>query len=275
MTSQTPPVSSPLLKVENLAKSFRLHARGGIEVEGFSGINFNLERGRLLALIGPSGSGKSSVLKTIYRTYLPTDGRILFIAGGCLTDLAACSETEILQLRKSRIGFVTQFLKVLPRISAIDSVAGPLIDMGEEQESARRRAGELLSFLGIREQLFGISPLTFSGGEQQRVNIARGIIAPKELLLLDEPTASLDPQAASQVVELLQQLKRRKTAMIAVFHDLAKVQQVADQVYNLAKATGVPKPEDLRGRHENLSHYNAIPSANRFVTEPAKETDQW
>jgi alpha-D-ribose 1-methylphosphonate 5-triphosphate synthase subunit PhnL len=227
--------TAPLLKVENLAKSFRLHNRGGMEVQGFSGISFSLEKGRLLAIIGPSGTGKSSVLKTIYRTYIPTAGRILFTSNGLQTDLASCSVSDILALRKKRMGFVTQFLKVLPRISAVDSVAAPLIDMGEAQENARERARELLNFLGIREQLHDISPLTFSGGEQQRVNIARGVIAPKELLLFDEPTASLDRQAAGKVIELLLQLKKKKTAIIAIFHDIATVQQVADQICDLAK----------------------------------------
>ena len=232
---QTTIRTTPLLCVEDLSKSFRLHVRGGIEVHGFSRVSFSLDRGQLLALIGPSGSGKSSILKTIYRTYLPTAGRILFAADGRVTDLATCSESEALHLRKKKIGFVTQFLKVLPRISALDSVAAPLIAMGEEQRTARMRARELLSLLGIREQLYDISPLTFSGGEQQRVNIARGAIAPRELLLLDEPTASLDAEAASRVIELLQQLKNRGTAMIAIFHDMAKIQQIADRTCNLAK----------------------------------------
>jgi alpha-D-ribose 1-methylphosphonate 5-triphosphate synthase subunit PhnL len=232
---QTTTTTVPLLKVENLAKSFRLHNRDGIEVEGFSGISFNLERGRLLALIGPSGSGKSSILKTIYRTYLPTDGQILFTSGEKQIDLSICSVSDVLALRKKRMGFVTQFLKVLPRISAVDAVAAPLIHMGERQEKAREQARDLLNFLGIREQLFDISPLTFSGGEQQRVNIARGVIAPKELLLFDEPTASLDRQAADQVVKLLHQLKQKNTAMIAIFHDMATVQRIADDVCNLAK----------------------------------------
>ncbi len=227
--------TAPLLRVENLAKSFRLHNLGGMEVHGFSHINFDLDRGKLLALIGPSGSGKSSILKTIYRTYIPSNGRVLFTSNGLKTDLAVCSESEVLSLRKNRIGFVTQFLKVLPRISAVDSVAAPLIDMGEGEKKAREQGRELLNFLGIREQLFDISPLTFSGGEQQRVNIARGVIAPKELLLLDEPTASLDQTAAGKVLELLLKLKSANTAMIAIFHDLAKVQQVADHICDLTK----------------------------------------
>ncbi len=227
--------TSPLLSVENLAKTFRLHNRGGVEVKGFSRVNFSLERGKLLALIGPSGSGKSSILKTIYRTYLPSRGSMVFTSDGKATDLASCPESDVLSLRKTRIGFVTQFLKVLPRISAVDAVASPLIEMGETEEKARERAAELLSFLGIREQLYDISPLTFSGGEQQRVNIARGVIAPRELLLLDEPTASLDSVAAGKVIELLEQLKRKKTAMIAIFHDMSKVQRVADQICDLTK----------------------------------------
>lgn len=197
-------------------------------MQGFSDVNFSLDHGQLMALVGPSGSGKSSVLKTIFRTYLPSRGSIAFRCKDDITDLATCDTTTVLQLRRNKIGFVTQFLKVLPRVSALHCVAAPLIETGFNPNDATARAAELLHFLGIREELFNISPLTFSGGEQQRVNIARGVIAPRELLLLDEPTASLDKEASDKVLQLLDELKKEGVAVIAIFHDMAKVKQVAD-----------------------------------------------
>ncbi len=224
------------LKVENLTKSFTLHNRGGVRVLGFTGINFSLAEGQLLALSGQSGAGKSSILKTIYRTYLADGGRVLFKrSDGTVVDMTRCSASEILDLRRREVGFVTQFLKILPRISALDSVAHPLIEIGINEQESRQRAREMLARLGIREELFDLSPLTFSGGEQQRVNIARGIIAPKELILLDEPTASLDQKSSSIVLELLADLKKRGIAMIAIFHDRRKIDRIADCTLSIGR----------------------------------------
>jgi alpha-D-ribose 1-methylphosphonate 5-triphosphate synthase subunit PhnL len=225
------------LKVDRLAKTFTLHNRGGIKVEGFADIDFSLQCGQLLALSGPSGVGKSSILKTIYRTYLADSGTILFRRGdGSEVDLAGCSESRVLDLRRREIGFVTQFLKILPRVTALDAVAHPLIEIGTAEEEAREQARQMLTRLGIREELFNLSPLTFSGGEQQRVNIARGIIAPKELILLDEPTASLDRTSSDVVLELLTELKKRQIAMIAIFHDQRKIDAIADVAVTIRRA---------------------------------------
>ena len=229
-------VSQYKLKVENLEKSFTLHNRGGVHVQGFSDINFSLRCGQLLALSGPSGVGKSSILKTIYRTYLADSGTILFHRGdGTEVDLASCPESKVLDLRRREIGSVTQFLKILPRISALDVVAHPLIEIGTEEDEAKEQARVMLTRLGIREELFDLSPLTFSGGEQQRVNIARGIIAPKELILLDEPTASLDQHSSDVVLELLTDLKSRSIAMIAIFHDQRKIEQIGDVAIHIER----------------------------------------
>lgn len=217
------------LKVSDLAKSFTLHNLGGIRVHGFSGIHFSLPKGKLLALSGPSGAGKSSILKTIYRSYLATGGSALFYrSNGSQVDLATCTESQVLDLRRREIGFVTQFLKILPRVSALDTVARPLVEIGVDEETARAQAKETLRRLAIRPELFQLSPLTFSGGEQQRVNIARGIIAPKELLLLDEPTASLDEKSSTTVLNMLSELKQQGIAMIAIFHDQKKIDRIAD-----------------------------------------------
>jgi len=226
------------LQVKNLGKKFILHNRGSLMVDGFRDISFQLPKGQLLALYGPSGAGKSSILKTLYRTYLPSDGEINFQRNdGQIVNLADCSESMILKLRRREIGFITQFLKVLPRVTALDAVAEPLVELGESEENAKKQAYDLLMQLGIRKELINLSPLTFSGGEQQRVNIARGIIAPKELLLIDEPTASLDARSADIVLDIFENLKKQGIAMIAIFHDRKKIDRVADLEYVVKRSS--------------------------------------
>lgn len=222
------------LIVKNLSKEFIVHTRGGLKINGYENINFELGRGEFLSLFGPSGLGKSSVLKALFRTYTTTGGEIIFQRqNGSKIDIASASESEILGLRKSSIGYVSQFLQVLPRISAVDIVAQPLIEKGESEEIARDKAKEMLSFLNIKEELFDISPLTFSGGEQQRVNIAKGIIAPKSLLLLDEPTASLDKTNTNKVIDKLLEIKKEGVSMVGIFHDIDCMKRISDKVYDM------------------------------------------
>ncbi|WP_320033920.1 phosphonate C-P lyase system protein PhnL [Halarcobacter sp.] len=224
------------LKVNNLNKSFKLYTQGGIEVKGFENIGFNVKNGEFISLFGPSGAGKSSILKTLFRTYTTTSGEILFYRdSGEVIDIAKASESQILELRHSEIGYVSQFLQVLPRVSAVDVVAQQLIFKGEEEKVSRQKAREMLDYLSIREELFDLSPLTFSGGEQQRVNIAKGIIAPKSLLLLDEPTASLDKTNTMKVVEKLKELKQQGVAMVGIFHDLEAMDMISDEIYKLKR----------------------------------------
>jgi alpha-D-ribose 1-methylphosphonate 5-triphosphate synthase subunit PhnL len=224
------------LEVKNLNKTFTVHTRGSIEVKGFENINLNVKQGEFLSLYGPSGAGKSSILKTLFRTYTTTSGNIIFHKdNGNTIDIANASESEILNLRKSEIGYVSQFLQILPRISAVDVVSEQLIFKGESQEIARQKAKEMLDYLSIREELFDLSPLTFSGGEQQRVNIAKGIIAPKSLLLLDEPTASLDKTNTMKVVRKLEELKTQGVAMVGIFHDLEAMEIISDKIYKLER----------------------------------------
>ncbi len=222
------------LIVKNLSKEFTVHTRGGLKINGYDNINFELNRGEFLSLFGPSGLGKSSVLKALFRTYTTTGGEILFYKedGGSI-DIASASESEILGLRKSSIGYVSQFLQVLPRISAVDIVAQPLIEKGESESVAQIKAKEMLSFLNIKEELFDISPLTFSGGEQQRVNIAKGIIAPKPLLLLDEPTASLDSKNTNKVIDKLLEIKKQGVSMVGIFHDVDCMKRISDKVFDM------------------------------------------
>lgn len=223
-----------LLQVEQLNKRFTLHNLGGKDIKGFDTISFNLSPGEILSLSGPSGAGKSSVLKCIYRTYLPTGGRILYSTeNGRRVDLSVLPEHHIIRLRQKEIGYVSQFLSVLPRVTAVDVVAEPLLQHGVSIESAREQAKSLLSRLNIPERLHGAYPVTFSGGEQQRLNIARAAISSPRLLLLDEPTASLDINSIQIVLNLMEDLRRRGTTIIMICHDKKVEKKMADTIISM------------------------------------------
>jgi len=232
----------PILQVEGYGKHFQLHEQNKLIPSSHS-VSFSVRSGALTALIGPTGAGKSSVLKGIYRTYLPTAGRILYrTAQGQEVDLVRASEHQILELRQREIGFVTQFLHCLPRQATLDVVAQPLIGLGVARDEARQRAADLLSAMNLPERLWSVSPATFSGGERQRVNLARGFIAKPRLLLLDEPTASLDPKTAAAVIGLIEGLKAEGIAMLAIFHHPETTRRLAEQVVELAPP---PAIEDI------------------------------
>ncbi len=233
---------SPILQVEGYGKHFALHEQNKL-IPSSHQVNFTVHAGQLTALIGPTGAGKSSVLKGIYRTYLPSSGRILYRnALGHEIALALASEHQVLELRRREIAFVTQFLHCLPRQATLDVVAQPLLSLGITREEARQRAAELLSAMSLPERLWSVSPATFSGGERQRVNLARGFIAKPRLLLLDEPTASLDPATADSVIRLIEGMKAAGTAVLAIFHHPETTRRLADQVVEL---TPPPAVEEL------------------------------
>lgn len=203
-------------------------------VTPFHDLSFSVRPGELLGITGRSGIGKSSILKCLYRTYLPTAGQIIFESSTYdVIDLARASERKISRLRKNELGYVSQFLKVVPRISALDTVAERLLTIGCDLSEARRRSEELLDALCIPRALWAAFPSTFSGGEQQRINLARAFITRPRLLILDEPTASLDSSSKQVVLSQLQGLKRDGTAMIGVFHDLETMERIADEVLEL------------------------------------------
>jgi len=212
-------MTTPCLEVQNLAKRFTLHMLGGKRLVAFAGVQFSLAAGECLQVVGPSGIGKSSLLKCLYRTYRPSQGRALFFTTGGAVDLAAAPEAEILDVRRRAIGYVSQFFSAIPRQSAVAVVAEPLLDLGADTQTALDEARTMLARLEIPEALWEGFPATFSGGERQRVNLARAFIAPRKLILLDEPTASLDAARRAIVFELLTELKRAGTALIAVVHD--------------------------------------------------------
>ncbi|MFH2134174.1 MAG: phosphonate C-P lyase system protein PhnL [Pseudomonadota bacterium] len=234
---------NPILTIEHYSKTFHLHERNML-IPSASHVNLSVYPGRLTVLIGPTGAGKSSVLKGVYRTYLPSAGRILYsTAAGEVVDLAQADEHRMLELRKSEIGFVTQFLHCLPRKSALDVVAEPLFARGVPGEEARSRAADLLAQLAVPSHLWNVPPATFSGGEKQRVNLARGLIAQPRLLLLDEPTASLDPATTARVVAHLETLKGSGIAMLAIFHHPDLVRRLADSVIELSPPVAIVEPE--------------------------------
>ena len=222
-----------ILKIEALEKSFSLHEQRK-RIPSCHNVNLQVFPGQLTALTGPTGAGKSSVLKCVYRSYLPSSGRILFRSqDGMVRDLAAAADSEILALRESEIGFVTQFLHCLPRKTALQIVAEPLLRKGCSQQQAAEKAGDLLQLLNVPQRLWAVPPATFSGGEKQRINLARGLIARPRLLLLDEPTASLDGSTTDRVLELLQIIKEEGVAMLAIFHHPALVGRLAEHVVEL------------------------------------------
>jgi alpha-D-ribose 1-methylphosphonate 5-triphosphate synthase subunit PhnL len=213
---------TPRLAVEELSKGFTLHVLGGKQLLAFPPMSFAVEPGECVQLTGPSGTGKSSLLKCLYRTYRPSTGRALLRTQDGDLDLAAVSEPEILRLRRDAIGYVSQFFQAIPRLTAVTVVAEPLLEQGVEVRQARRRACAMLERLDIPVSLWDAYPSTFSGGERQRVNLARALVAPRALLLLDEPVASLDPDRRARVLDLLTELKREGAALIAVFHDVER-----------------------------------------------------
>jgi alpha-D-ribose 1-methylphosphonate 5-triphosphate synthase subunit PhnL len=225
-----------MLAVHNLGKHFVMHIRGGVRIPSFSGVSFEARPGALLALTGPSGTGKSSLLKCIYRTYLPSSGRILYRrANGEEIDLAAAGEWDILALRRTEIGYVSQFFQVMPRTPALEILMEPLVAGGLSGEEARDRAETMLARVGLERSLWEMYPSTFSGGEKQRLNLLRAVIAKPRLLLLDEPTASLDRGHKGKIMDMILDLKAEGTAMIGVFHDRDALLRLSDARYDLRR----------------------------------------
>jgi alpha-D-ribose 1-methylphosphonate 5-triphosphate synthase subunit PhnL len=223
------------LELAGVAKTFTMHLQGGVRLPVVSGVSFAVQPGECAVLAGPSGAGKSSILKMIFGSYRCDRGKILVHHGSAATDVASAAPRQILSLRRNTLGYVSQFLRAVPRVATLDVVAEPLVASGADRESARKRATELLRRLNIAPTLWGLPPATFSGGEQQRVNIARGFLPDLPLLLLDEPTASLDADNSAVVVDLIAERKRRGTAIVAIVHDAAMRERIADTVIDITR----------------------------------------
>ena len=222
-----------MIDISNAEKTFTMHLQGGVQLPVVRGVSFQVEPGECVVLSGPSGAGKSSILKMIFGNYRCDGGWIGIRHHGNVVDLASAEPRQVLSVRRDTIGYVSQFLRAVPRVATIDVVAEPLVVTGTARPEARERAGQLLRRLNIPERLWALPPSTFSGGEQQRVNIARGFISDLPILLLDEPTASLDAANRAVVVELIDEKKRKGVAMVAIVHDDEIRHLIADRIVDV------------------------------------------
>ncbi len=221
------------LQVQQVAKTFKMHLRDGVVLPVVSGVSFAVEAGECVVLGGPSGAGKSSILKMVYGNYGVDAGQILLTHEGAQVDLAIADPRLVLNLRRHTIAYVSQFLRTVPRVSTLDVVAEPLVVRGVDKGVAHARAKALLTQLNLPERLWSLPPATFSGGEQQRVNVARGFITDHAVLLLDEPTASLDATNSAVVVALIAQKKAAGVALLGIFHDQEVRAAVADRIVDV------------------------------------------
>ena len=229
-------IKDDMLRIDNLAKTFLLHNQGAKKLPVFQNISFQVKAGECLVLTGASGTGKSTLLRAIYANYLVQSGTINIRHENKWVDLASASPHEVLEIRKKTLGYVSQFLRVIPRISAIDLVCEPLLVQGKLIKPAKAQAKKLLNKLSIPESLWDLPPATFSGGEQQRVNIARTLIQDYPILLLDEPTASLDEKNRDAVIELINEARNQGTAVVGIFHDKYVRESVGTKIFNVELA---------------------------------------
>ena len=221
----------PMLEIKALGKFFELHHQDGARLDVLDGIDLTVHAGECVVLSGPSGAGKSSLLRVVYANYRISRGAVRLRHDGDWLDMTQATAHQVLEVRRRTLGYVSQFLRVIPRVPALDVVAGPLIEAGSSLQDARDRSSVMLRRLNLPERLWRLPPGTFSGGEQQRVNIARGLIVARPLLLLDEPTASLDGDNRSVVAELLHEARAAGTALLGIFHDDDMRDRVATRLF--------------------------------------------
>ena len=226
---------TPVISFRDVAKSFTMHLRDGIHLPVVGGVTFDVGEGECVVLGGPSGIGKSSILKMAFGNYAVEAGAILVRTPDGILDMATAEPRKVLSARASTLGYVSQFLRVVPRVAARDIVAEPLLAAGLGREEAAARAEAMLERLNLPRRLFDLPPATFSGGEQQRVNVARGFIAGRPLLLLDEPTASLDAANRAVVIDLIREAKARGASFLGIFHDDEVREAVADRVVDVVR----------------------------------------
>lgn len=223
----------PTLQVRNLSKTFIVHPQGGLRLPVLQEVDLTVHEGECVALSGPSGCGKSTLIRCLYGSYVCDAGEIHVRHGRGRVDLASASAREILKVRHASIGYVSQFMQAVPRVPTLELVADPLIERGGEPESAYARAREMLMQLGVSPRLWDLPPATFSGGEQQRVNIATGLIDRKPILLMDEPTASLDAGNAQTVIDLIRGACAAGSSVVVILHDTAQRRLACDREIHL------------------------------------------
>ena len=223
------------VEIAALDKTFTLHWQGGAHLSVLRAVSLSVNPGECVVLTDASGAGKSTLLRAVYGNYRPQRGRIVIHHNGEETDMVAAEPRRVLAIRARIVGYVSQFLRVIPRVPALDVVAEPLRTLGVPRDVAAARARDMLVRLGIAERLWNLSPVTFSGGEQQRVNIARGLVANHPVLLLDEPTASLDATSRAIVADLITEARQRGAAILGTFHDADVRERVATRAVRLAE----------------------------------------
>lgn len=216
-----------LLQAENLRKGFTLHGQGGLHLSVLEEVSLTVNKGECVALQGASGSGKSTLMRSLYANYRVDAGHIWIRHQGQAPDQAAtwvdlteCESHDLIALRQHTIGYVSQFLRVIPRVPALEVAAEPLMEIGVERETALEKVRSLFTHLNLPERLWSLSPTTFSGGEKQRVNIARAFVVDRPILLLDEPTASLDAENREAVIQLIEEKKSQGCGLVGIFHDV-------------------------------------------------------
>ncbi len=220
-----------MLETSNLSKNFRLHLQGGVRIDVLRGVDFHVSAGECVALAGPSGAGKTTLLRSLYGNYRAGGGAIRVRHDGQMIDIVTASPRLVVEIRDRTLGYVSQFLRVVPRVSALDIVADAA--RGVSPETAHEKAAQLLSRLNIPTSLHALPPATFSGGEQQRINLARGFIGSHPILLLDEPTASLDNANRDIVIAMILEAKAQGIAVVGIFHDTFVRDAVADRVFHV------------------------------------------
>jgi alpha-D-ribose 1-methylphosphonate 5-triphosphate synthase subunit PhnL len=231
--------TAEMLRVIGLAKSFTLHNQGGITLPVLRDVDFAVSAGECVALDGPSGAGKSTLLRSIYANYKPQRGHVLVRHGEDVVDMVTAAPRTIVDVRRRTMSYVTQFLRVIPRVPTLDIVAEPMLRArttgggAADADKARARAAELLTALNVPERLWTLPPATFSGGEQQRVNIARGLAADHPILLLDEPTAALDAENRRAVIGLIEAARTRGAAIVGIFHDREVRETIATRLFDM------------------------------------------
>ena len=222
-----------MIQLKSVSKKFKLFNQQNAIIPVIENANLNVNPGECVALVGASGSGKSTLMRMIYGNYLATSGSIL-VDG---INLTKAEPREILEVRKRKLGYVSQFLRVVPRVPTLKVVAEPLLSIGKPEAESLEMAEALLEELNIPKKLWQLSPTTFSGGEQQRVNIARGFSYEFPALLLDEPTASLDKENRDIVISLINRAKNKGTAIVGIFHDQQARELICDREIDVKKFT--------------------------------------
>lgn len=226
-------LAPPMIEAVGLTKTFTLHSQGGVELDVLRDIDMSVRPGECVVLQAPSGSGKSTLLRALFGNYRLDSGAIWIGRGADRVDIVSAPARVLLDIRLRTMGYVSQFLRVIPRVSTFDLVKEPLAQSGVGQSESDDRAASILRALRLPERLWVLAPATFSGGEQQRVNIARALVADREILLLDEPTASLDEENRFRVLDLLYEKRKAGTAMVGIFHDQPSRDALATRIFEI------------------------------------------